>query len=176
MCFHACISIDVTFVRINALPCNLGMNPLLPAALRALSLLRRYLFNEYGDGQVPLLLRLGPLTALSVGLGTLPRGGRGITYRRSRIPDKPLEIWGYEASPYVKLAREVGTSRASSPLLSMTVVQPCMGVVGRVVSVLVNMLWQICTNKKWQSASRLAHAPDWHQTLALSDHERGRAR
>ena len=68
----------------------------------------RYLFNEYGDGQVPLLLRLGPITALSIGLGTLPRGGRGITFRPSNLPEKPLEIWGYEASPYVKLAREVG--------------------------------------------------------------------
>lgn len=32
-----------------------------------------YLFNTYGDGKVPLGLRLGPLTALSCGLAMLPR-------------------------------------------------------------------------------------------------------
>ena len=32
-----------------------------------------YLYNEYGDGNVPLLLKLGPLTAISNGLALLPR-------------------------------------------------------------------------------------------------------
>lgn len=32
-----------------------------------------YLYNTYGDGNVPLLLRLGPLTAISNGLALLPR-------------------------------------------------------------------------------------------------------
>lgn len=32
-----------------------------------------YLYNEYGDGNVPLLLRLGPLTAISESLALLPR-------------------------------------------------------------------------------------------------------
>ena len=56
---------------------------------------------------MPIQFRLGPLTTLSIGFGTLPRGGRGITYRPSTLPDKPLEIWAYEASPFCKLAREV---------------------------------------------------------------------
>ena len=32
-----------------------------------------YLYNEYGDGNVPLLLKLGPLTAISNSLALLPR-------------------------------------------------------------------------------------------------------
>lgn len=32
-----------------------------------------YLYNEYGDGNIPLLLKLGPLTAISNGLALLPR-------------------------------------------------------------------------------------------------------
>ena len=32
-----------------------------------------YLYNEYGDGNVPLLLKLGPVTAISNGLALLPR-------------------------------------------------------------------------------------------------------
>ena len=31
-----------------------------------------YLYNEYGDGNVPLLLKLGPLTAISNILALLP--------------------------------------------------------------------------------------------------------
>lgn len=32
-----------------------------------------YLYNEYGDGNIPLLLKLGPLTAISNTLALLPR-------------------------------------------------------------------------------------------------------
>ena len=32
-----------------------------------------YLWNEYGDGNVALLLKLGPITAISNGLALLPR-------------------------------------------------------------------------------------------------------
>lgn len=63
--------------------------------------------------QVPLQFKLGPLTVLSIGLGLLPRGGKGTSYRKSRIPEKPIEIWGYEASPFVRMAREV--REASAP-------------------------------------------------------------
>eukprot|EP00891_Asterochloris_glomerata_P006461 jgi/Astpho2/6461/Aster-06930 len=65
------------------------------------------LCHEYGDGQVPLQLSLGPLTTITCGLGLLPRAGRGGTYRQSRLPKKPIDVWGYEASPFCKLAREV---------------------------------------------------------------------
>ncbi|CAL5219441.1 g1272 [Coccomyxa viridis] len=68
-----------------------------------------YLWNEYGDGQVPIQFKLGPLTTISIGVGLLARGGRGTSYRKSNLPKEPIEIWGYEASPFVKLAREVLT-------------------------------------------------------------------
>lgn len=32
-----------------------------------------YLFNKYGDGQVPLVLRLGIATTISCGLALAPR-------------------------------------------------------------------------------------------------------
>lgn len=66
-----------------------------------------YLYNEYGDGNVPLLLKLGPLTAISNTLALLPRINRGISYRKSNLPKKPVDVWAYEASPFCKLAREV---------------------------------------------------------------------
>ncbi|KAK9785024.1 hypothetical protein WJX73_009973 [Symbiochloris irregularis] len=66
-----------------------------------------YLFEQYGDGEVPIQFKLGPLTTITAGLAMLPRAGKGTQYRRSRLPKQPLEVWGYEASPYCKLAREV---------------------------------------------------------------------
>ncbi len=64
--------------------------------------------------QVPIQFRLGPLTTISIGIGLLARGGRGATYRKSNLPKEPIEIWGYEASPFVKLAREVSFADAAA--------------------------------------------------------------
>ncbi|EFJ53145.1 hypothetical protein VOLCADRAFT_55524, partial [Volvox carteri f. nagariensis] len=67
-----------------------------------------YLFQEYGNGaEVPLPLRLGALTTISCAVGAAPRAARGNVYRKSRLPAQPLVFWGYEMSPFVKLAREV---------------------------------------------------------------------
>ncbi|KAG1675258.1 hypothetical protein FOA52_016289 [Chlamydomonas sp. UWO 241] len=69
-----------------------------------------YLFDTYGPGkeQIPLGLRMGPLTTLSCGLGLIARGGAGNKAREvpGRQPAQPLEFWGYEGSPFVKVARE----------------------------------------------------------------------
>lgn len=35
------------------------------------------------------------------------RINRGISYRKSKLPKKPVDLWAYEASPFCKLAREV---------------------------------------------------------------------
>jgi glutathione S-transferase len=66
----------------------------------------RYLFSEYGDGRVPWVLNLGPLTTASAALAGLLRPGRGITYRKARAPEKPLELWSFESSPFCRIARE----------------------------------------------------------------------
>lgn len=49
--------------------------------------------SRWGSVQVPTALALGPLTTLSAGLGQAPRLGKGISYRPSRKPEQPLEIW-----------------------------------------------------------------------------------
>lgn len=43
--------------------------------------------------QVPLGLRLGPLTAISCGLAQLSRMGKGSAYKPSRLPEQPLVYW-----------------------------------------------------------------------------------
>ena len=67
--------------------------------------INRHLYERYGAGPVPLSLRLGPITTISSALASLPRPTRRA--RPGRLPDQPLELWGYEASPYCRLVREV---------------------------------------------------------------------
>jgi glutathione S-transferase len=68
--------------------------------------INRYLFETYGAGGVPLLLN--DAFALPGGmLASAVRGGRGSRYRASRPPEKPLELYSYEGSPFCRLVREV---------------------------------------------------------------------
>jgi len=66
----------------------------------------KYLFAEYADGRVPLPLALGPLTTHTAGFAGLLRLGRGMHARPSKAPEKPLELWSFEASPFSRIARE----------------------------------------------------------------------
>ena len=66
----------------------------------------RYLFTEYGDGRVPLQLRLGSLTNLSSAFASAFRIGRGTHSQSAKAPEKPLELWSFEASPYCRIVRE----------------------------------------------------------------------
>ncbi len=67
----------------------------------------RYLFERYGDGRVPRALALGPLTDLSSMSISLLRPGRGVFYRPARVPERPLSLYGFEASPTCRIAREL---------------------------------------------------------------------
>ena len=69
-----------------------------------------YLYRTYGDGTVPLALRLGPLTLAGSSLASLMRLTKGVTCTPSKAPKKPLELWSFEISPFSRLAREALTS------------------------------------------------------------------
>lgn len=66
----------------------------------------RYLAHEYG-AKVPFTLALGPLTTLSsiAASGARPMHGRAA--RPSKLPEKMLELWSFESSPYCRIVREV---------------------------------------------------------------------
>jgi glutathione S-transferase len=66
----------------------------------------RYLFETYGRGGVPLLLSAGVVTDLSSGIASAWRPGFGTWYRRARAPERPLELWSFEASPFSRIVRE----------------------------------------------------------------------
>jgi len=69
-----------------------------------------YLFRVYGDGEVPVRLRLGPITNATAMMASALRPGFGAFARPSRAPEKPLELWSFEASPYCRITREVLSS------------------------------------------------------------------
>lgn len=66
----------------------------------------KYLSNTYGDGTVPVMLSLGPITTITAGLALIGRMGKGSRYVPAKRPAKPLEVWAYESSPFCKLVRE----------------------------------------------------------------------
>lgn len=71
-----------------------------------------YLYKTYGPGEqhIPLALKLGFFTTVSVALALLPRALKGGRYRKSALNHggnlKPLVYWGYELSPFCKLVKE----------------------------------------------------------------------
>lgn len=65
----------------------------------------RYLFDTYGEGKVPVTLD-NPLVMVSAGLATLARLNKGQHVRPSRMPEKPLELWSFESSPFSRMVRE----------------------------------------------------------------------
>jgi glutathione S-transferase len=69
-----------------------------------------YLFERYGRSGPPLFLGRGFVTDLSAGLASVSRPGLGVRYRPARAPERPLELWSFEASPFCRIVRETLSS------------------------------------------------------------------
>lgn len=66
-----------------------------------------YLFTTYGGSVSRVPFILGPLGGMSAGVQGLTSRGRGLWREKSVVPaPKPLELWGYEASPFCRIVRE----------------------------------------------------------------------
>lgn len=66
-----------------------------------------HLFKSYGVAEPPVWFTV---PGLAVGTGSIASGarlGRGTRARPSTAPEKMLELWSIEASPYSRLVREV---------------------------------------------------------------------
>jgi glutathione S-transferase len=66
----------------------------------------RHLFARYGDGSVPVSLSFAPLYLATNALASLCRPLSGVRVRPSWLPERPLELWSFEASPYCRLVRD----------------------------------------------------------------------
>jgi glutathione S-transferase len=70
-----------------------------------------YLFQLYGDGSVPLVLRSGPHNDISTALASTIRPIlNGRVYRSARAPEQSLELFSFEASPFCRIVRETLSS------------------------------------------------------------------
>ncbi|MBL4687310.1 MAG: glutathione S-transferase N-terminal domain-containing protein, partial [Nannocystaceae bacterium] len=65
----------------------------------------QYLYERYGNRSAPMWLS-SDVTILLGSLATVLRLGGGTRYRPAKSPAEPLELYGFEASPYVRLVRE----------------------------------------------------------------------
>jgi glutathione S-transferase len=65
-----------------------------------------YLFQEYGGGGPPALLRRGLLTDVTSMLASAWRPAFGARYRPARQPEQQLELYGFESSPFCRIVRE----------------------------------------------------------------------
>ena len=65
-----------------------------------------YLFREYGDGRVPWFLRQRGFAVSTSMLASAFRPNRGRHAARSQQPEKLLELYSYEGSPFCRIARE----------------------------------------------------------------------
>lgn len=65
-----------------------------------------YLFETYGQRQLPLKWQLGSLQKIGSKLASTARPGVGITKKASRAPEQLLELYSFESSPYARIVRE----------------------------------------------------------------------
>lgn len=65
----------------------------------------RYLFANYGEGPAPAAL-LGSWATVTGSLASALRFGLGTHAEASRAPERPLELWSFEASPFCRIVRE----------------------------------------------------------------------
>jgi glutathione S-transferase len=65
-----------------------------------------YLFSEYGAGQVPWFLKQRAFAVATSMLASGFRPDRGRRAVPSRQPEKLLELYSYEGSPFCRIARE----------------------------------------------------------------------
>jgi glutathione S-transferase len=66
-----------------------------------------YLFATYGGATSTVPFILGPVGSAFAGFSGLSSGGRGARRERAVVPaPQPLELWGYEPSPFSRIVRE----------------------------------------------------------------------
>ena len=66
-----------------------------------------YLFETYGDGEVPLKWRAGGLQTFGSMIASGVRMGRGMKLRGGEEPQQMLELYSFESSPYARPVKEL---------------------------------------------------------------------
>lgn len=67
----------------------------------------KHLYEKYAVGSAPVVLNVTPFRVASGLMMRAMTAGRGAMARPSRAPEKPLELFSFEASPYCRFVRFV---------------------------------------------------------------------
>lgn len=65
-----------------------------------------YLFETYGQRELPLKWRAGKLQTIGSMLASAPRMSQGMEAKSGFVPEYMLELYSFESSPYARLVRE----------------------------------------------------------------------
>ncbi len=65
-----------------------------------------YLYETYGERPVPFKWRAEALQKIGSSLASALRPGQGLRLAESTLPDKLLELYSFESSPFARLVRE----------------------------------------------------------------------
>ncbi len=66
-----------------------------------------YLFETYGQREVPLKWKAGQLQILGSMMASAPRANRGMQVKPGAAPEYLLELYSFESSPYARPVREL---------------------------------------------------------------------
>ncbi|MDX1570130.1 MAG: glutathione S-transferase N-terminal domain-containing protein [Xanthomonadales bacterium] len=66
-----------------------------------------YLYDTYGQRSLPIKWRIVPAHKISSTLTAMARLFAGMRARHSRPPEKPLELYSFESSPYARPVRDL---------------------------------------------------------------------
>lgn len=66
----------------------------------------QYLFETYGQTTLPLKWKLGAIQQMGSNIASAARPGLGSKKKTSRQPEKLLELYSFESSPYARPVRE----------------------------------------------------------------------
>ena len=66
-----------------------------------------YLFETYGERELPLRWKAGQLQTLGSMLASAPRMSRGMQVNAGQLPAYLLELYSFESSPYARPVREL---------------------------------------------------------------------
>ncbi len=66
-----------------------------------------YLFETYGERAVPFKWRVASLHKMSSSFTSVARGTQGLLVKDSRQPERPLELYSFESSPFARTVRDL---------------------------------------------------------------------
>ncbi|CAI0391836.1 unnamed protein product [Linum tenue] len=103
------LMLSLGLLTVSTLPLHLPLSLMLIRIIRCMGLIAGFLvsliFLQTLTAGFAMIVRMGRVIPFVFSFSILSMQGQ--SYRPSKLPPKPLELWAYEGSPFCKLVREV---------------------------------------------------------------------